>query len=130
MLAKVANQKQPVIAVVGATGAVGLELLLCMEKRQFPVAELRLLASARSKGKQLPFRGKSLAVQELTESLFDGVDIAFFSAGGKISREFCPKAAARGAVVVDNSSAFRMDPKVPLVIPEINPQAIFAHSGI
>jgi aspartate-semialdehyde dehydrogenase len=120
----------PTVAIVGATGAVGVELLQCMERRGFPVGELRLLASARSKGKTLSYLGKPIAVDELREERFDGVDIAFFSAGGKISREFCPKAAARGAAVIDNSSAFRMDPKVPLVIPEINPEAISEHSGI
>jgi aspartate-semialdehyde dehydrogenase len=122
--------ENPIVAIVGATGAVGVELLQCLEKRHFPVRELRLLASARSKGKQFPFRGELVEVEELAESRFDGVDIAFFSAGGKISREFCPQVAARGAVVIDNSSAFRMDPKVPLVIPEINPEAIFEHRGI
>ena len=121
---------KPTVAVVGATGAVGVELLECLERRQFPVGEIRLLASARSKGKQLPFHGKSVLVEELAASRFEGVDIAFFSAGGKISREFCPQAVQHGAVVIDNSSAFRMDPKVPLVIPEINPQAIFEHHGI
>jgi aspartate-semialdehyde dehydrogenase len=122
--------EKPVVAVVGATGAVGVELLQCMERRRFPVRGLRLLASARSKGKKLHFQGKSVEVEQLTENGFEGVDIAFFSAGGKISREYCPKAAARGAVVIDNSSAFRMDPSVPLVIPEINPKAIFEHRGI
>ncbi|MBI3934339.1 MAG: aspartate-semialdehyde dehydrogenase [Acidobacteria bacterium] len=123
-------REKPTVAVVGATGAVGVELLHCMERRRFPVGQLRLLASARSRGKKLPFHGKSVEVEELAESRFEGVDIAFFSAGGKISREFCPQAAERGAVVIDNSSAFRMDPQVPLVIPEINPQAIFEHHGI
>jgi len=123
-------REKPTVAVVGATGAVGLELLQCMERRRFPVGELRLLASARSKGKKLTFHGKPVQVEELAASRFDGVNIAFFSAGGKISREFCPQAAERGAVVIDNSSAFRMDPKVPLVIPEINPQSIFSHRGI
>jgi aspartate-semialdehyde dehydrogenase len=124
-----ANQK-PTIAVIGATGAVGVELLACMERRNFPVGDLRLLASARSKGRRLPFRGEALEVRELSAEQFEGVNIAFFSAGGKISREYCPKAVDRGAVVIDNSSAFRMDPKVPLVIPEINPQAVFDHQGI
>lgn len=119
-----------IVAVAGATGAVGVELLQCLERRNFPVREIRLLASARSKGKQLLFQGKPVVVEELTESKFEGVDIAFFSAGGKISREFIPKAVARGAVVIDNSSAFRMDPEVPLVIPEINPEAIGKHRGI
>ena len=118
------------VAVAGATGAVGRELLECLERRRFPVGEIRLLASARSKGKKLQFGGNPVEVEELSESRFEGVDIAFFSAGGKISREYCPKAAERGAVVIDNSSAFRMDPEVPLVIPEINPQAIFEHHGI
>ena len=119
-----------VVAIVGATGAVGVELLKCLEQRKFPVKELRLLASARSKGKELTFRGKPVAVEELTEEQFDGVDIALFSAGGKISREFAPKAVRRGALVIDNSSAFRMDPEVPLVVPEINPEAAGKHKGI
>ena len=116
--------RNPVVAVVGATGAVGVEFLKCFEHRNFPVKELRLLASPRSAGKQMPFRGRQHTVEVLKEEAFDGVDIAFFSAGGKISREYGPKAAARGALVIDNSSAFRMDPEVPLVVPEINPQAI------
>ncbi|MBI2819810.1 MAG: aspartate-semialdehyde dehydrogenase [Acidobacteria bacterium] len=124
------KKDKPTVAVVGATGAVGVELLECLERRQFPLGEIRLLASSRSKGKQLPFHGKSVEVDELAASRFEGVDIAFFSAGGKISREFCPHAVERGAVVIDNSSAFRMDPDVPLVIPEINPQAILEHHGI
>ena len=123
-------KSKPIVAVVGATGAVGVELLQCMERRSFPVKELRPLASARSKGKRVAFQGKSLEVLELSAAQFDGVDVAFFSAGGKISREYCPQAADRGAVVIDNSSAFRMHPKVPLVIPEINPQAIEDHQGI
>ena len=118
------------MAIAGATGAVGVEMLKCLEQRSFPVKELRLLASARSKGKELTFRGEPVVVEELTEEQFEGVDIAFFSAGGKISREFAPKAAKRGALVIDNSSAFRMDPEVPLVIPEINPQAADSHKGI
>lgn len=116
--------------MVGATGAVGVELLQCLERRQFPLREIRLLASARSKGKQLSFRGRPVAVDELTESNLEGIDLAFFSAGGRISRTFVPKAVERGAVVIDNSSAFRMDPQVPLVIPEINPEAIGEHRGI
>ena len=125
-----ALSEKPIVAIVGATGAVGVELLECLERRRFPVREMRLLASARSKGKKLHFHGRAVEVEELAESRFEGVDIAFFSAGGKISRQFCPLAAARGAVVIDNSSAFRMDPTVPLVIPEINPQAILTHRGI
>jgi aspartate-semialdehyde dehydrogenase len=124
------SNNKPVIAIVGATGAVGIELLQCLERRRFPVGEIRLLASARSKGKELLFRGRPIVVEELAEKRFHGVDIAFFSAGGKISREYCPRAAQHGAVVIDNSSAFRMDPKVPLVIPEINPETIQRHHGI
>ena len=119
-----------VVAIAGATGAVGVELLKCLEQRSFPVKEIRLLASARSKGKELTFQGKPVVVEELTEEQFDGVDIAFFSAGGKISREFVPKAVRRGTLVIDNSSAFRMDPEVPLVVPEINPEAASEHKGI
>jgi aspartate-semialdehyde dehydrogenase len=120
----------PVVAVVGATGAVGVEFLSCLEQRNFPIRELRLLASARSKGKTATFKGTTLAIDELTESSFKGVDIALFSAGGSISKQFCPIAAQAGAVAVDNSSAFRMDPTVPLVIPEINPEAARQHKGI
>jgi len=118
------------IAVVGATGAVGIEFLKCLDQRHFPIASLRLLASARSKGKELPFKGKQIRIEELTENSFKGVDIAFFSAGGSISKKFAPIAAAQGTVVIDNSSAFRMDPNVPLVIPEINPEALAGHKGI
>ena len=121
---------KPVVAIVGATGAVGVELLQCLERRNFPVREIHLLASARSRGKRLAFRNEPVVVEELTEGKFDGIDIAFFSAGGKISKEFVPKAVQHGAVVIDNSSAFRMDPAVPLVIPEINPEAILQHRGI
>jgi aspartate-semialdehyde dehydrogenase len=120
----------PVVAIVGATGAVGVELIHCLEQRRFPLAELRLFASARSAGKTLPFRDVALTVRELTESSFDGVDIALFSAGGATSKRFAPIAVRAGATVVDNSSAFRMDPKVPLVVPEINPQAVRGHAGI
>ena len=120
----------PVVAVVGATGAVGVEFMQLLEQRKFPLAELRLFASARSAGKTLSFKGRPIKVQELTEQSFKGVNIAFFSAGGSISKKFGPIAAQAGAVVVDNSSAFRMDPAVPLVIPEINPEAIEQHKGI
>lgn len=113
----------PNVAIVGATGAVGVEMLLCLEQRNFPLASLKLLASARSAGKRMTFRGAELVVEELTHDSFKGVDIALFSAGGGISKEFGPSAAAAGAVVIDNSSAFRMDPGVPLVVPEINPAA-------
>jgi len=118
------------VAIAGATGAVGVEFLRCLEERNFPISELRLLASARSAGKTMRFRGRDIAVEELTENSFRDIDVAFFSAGGSISKKFGPLAAKAGAVVVDNSSAFRMDPAVPLVIPEINPDAIARHNGI
>ncbi len=120
------------IAIVGATGAVGNEMIRVLEERKFPVQELRLLASARSEGKLLDFNSKPLVVQELKESSFEGIDIALFSAGGGRSLEFCPIAAASGAVCVDNSSAWRMDPEVPLVVPEVNPQDIgqYKNKGI
>jgi len=120
----------PVVAIVGATGAVGVELIRCLEERRFPLGELRLYASARSAGKTLPYRGEPLAVRELKEDSFRGVDIALFSAGGSTSKRFAPLAVEQGAVVVDNSSAFRMDPAVPLVVPEINPEAVRGHRGI
>ncbi len=120
----------PVVAIVGATGAVGVELIRCLEERRFPLSELRLFASARSAGKTLTFRGEPLAVRELKEDSFRGVDIALFSAGGSTSKRFGPRAVEQGAVVVDNSSAFRMDPAVPLVVPEINPEAVRGHHGI
>ncbi len=113
----------PHLAIVGATGAVGIEMLLCLEQRQFPLRKLKLLASARSAGKKMIFRGEEIVVEELTHDSFVGVDIALFSAGGGISLEYAPSAAAAGAVVIDNSSAFRMESEVPLVVPEINPAA-------
>lgn len=115
--------KSPHVAIVGATGAVGVEMLLCLEQRNFPLSKLTLLASARSAGKVVKFRGEDIVVKELTHDCFEGIDIALFSAGGGISLEFAPSAAAAGAVVIDNSSAFRMDEGVPLVVPEINPEA-------
>jgi aspartate-semialdehyde dehydrogenase len=118
------------VAVVGATGAVGAEMLRCLEQRGFPVGQLSLLASARSVGKKLKFKGEDVAVTELTPESFAGVDIALFSAGGGISKEFAPHAVKAGAVVVDNSSAYRMDPTVPLVVPEINAADAKAHQGI
>ncbi|MFI4880764.1 MAG: aspartate-semialdehyde dehydrogenase [Steroidobacterales bacterium] len=121
---------QNVVAIVGATGAVGVELIRCLEERNFPLAELRLFASARSAGKTLPFRGAPLTVRELTEGSFRGVNIALFSAGASTSRQFAPLAVRAGATVVDNSSAFRMQAEVPLVVPEINPQALRGHKGI
>ena len=118
------------VAIVGATGAVGLELLQVLEERNFPVRSLRLLASERSAGKRLAFRGERIPVEVLRPDSFAGIDIAFFSAGGARSKEFAPYAVQAGAVVIDNSSAFRMDPETPLVIPEINPEAIAQHRGI
>src|SRR5580693_1033705 len=122
--------RNPHVAVVGATGAVGVEMIKTLEKRNFPVGKLTLLASARSAGKKMKFRGQEIAVQELTKDSFAGVDIALFSAGAGISKEFAPIAAKAGCVVVDNSSAFRMDDSVPLVIPEINPGDVKKHRGI
>lgn len=118
------------MAIAGATGAVGIEMMRVLERRNFPVGKLSLLASARSVGKTLEFRGAPVAVQELTREAFTGVDFALCSAGGGISKEFAPAAVKAGAVVIDNSSAFRMDPEVPLVVPEINPEAARAHQGI
>lgn len=117
------------VAILGATGAVGTEFLKLIEERNFPYAELRLLASKRSAGKQIEFMGKTYTVQEATKDSFAGIDIALF-AGGSVSKEFAPYAVEAGAVVIDNSSAFRMDPEVPLVVPEVNPQAILKHKGI
>jgi aspartate-semialdehyde dehydrogenase len=122
--------KKPHVAVVGATGAVGVEMIQTLEKRNFPVGKLTLLASARSVGKKLKFRGEDIAVKELTKDSFNGIDIALFSAGGGISKEYAPIAARAGCVVVDNSSAFRMDEKVPLVVPEINASDVKWHKGI
>lgn len=118
------------VAIAGATGAVGIEMMRVLERRNFPVDRLTLLASARSVGKKLEFRGAELEVKELTPEAFAGVDFALFSAGGGISKEFAPAAVKAGAVVIDNSSAFRMDPTVPLVVPEINPEAARSHQGI
>src|SRR3954465_3157458 len=122
--------RNPHVAVVGATGAVGVEMIQTLEKRRFPLSKLTLLASARSVGKTLKYKGQEIAIQELTKDAFKGIDIALFSAGGNISREFAPIATAAGCVVVDNSSAFRMDPKVPLVVPEINAADVKNHQGI
>jgi len=123
-------QSKPHVAVAGATGAVGIEMLKTLEKRNFPVGKLTLLASARSAGKTLTFKGTDVTVQELTKDSFAGVDIALFSAGGGISKEFAPAAVQAGCVVVDNSSAYRQDDNVPLVIPEINASDVKAHKGI
>jgi aspartate-semialdehyde dehydrogenase len=111
------------IAIVGATGAVGEEMLACLDQRNFPISELTLLASARSAGKKITFQGKEIIIKELTHEAFEGVEIALFAAGGGISETFAPSAAKAGAIVIDNSSAFRMDDEVPLIVPEINPEA-------
>ena len=118
------------VAIAGATGAVGTEFLKLLEARDFPMKSLRLLASSRSAGSKLKFRGENLEVEELTPKSFKGIDIAFFSAGGSRSKEYAPHAVDSGAVVIDNSSAFRMDEKVPLVVPEINPKQAFEHQGL
>ena len=117
------------VAILGATGAVGGEFLKLIEERNFPFAELRLLASKRSAGTEIEFMGKTYVVQEATKDSFQGIDIALF-AGGSVSKEFAPYAVEAGAVVIDNSSTFRMDPEVPLVVPEVNPQALLKHKGI
>lgn len=117
------------VAILGATGAVGQEFINLIEERNFPFAELKLLASARSAGKKLTVAGKEYTVEEATAASFAGVDIALF-AGGAASKEFAPHAVKAGAVVIDNSSAFRMDPEVPLVVPEVNPEAVRNHKGI
>ena len=126
----------PVVAVAGATGAVGREMLKCLEKLNFPASEVRVLASARSAGTKLPFAGcgqvpaGDLTVQEMTEDSFQGVDIALFSAGAGISKQFRDAVVNAGAVMIDNSSAFRVDPDVPLVVPEVNGQAALQHNGV
>jgi aspartate-semialdehyde dehydrogenase len=118
------------VAVVGATGAVGQEMIQTLVKRKFPVSEVRLLASSRSKGQTLDVGGRKVEVQELTHKSFQGIKIALFSAGGSVSKEFAPSAVKAGAVVVDNTSAFRMQDDVPLVVPEVNAHAIKKHKGI
>ncbi|MDH4202857.1 MAG: aspartate-semialdehyde dehydrogenase [Phycisphaerae bacterium] len=118
------------IAIAGVTGAVGQEFLKIIEQRKFPFVSLKMLASSRSAGKKIEFKGKIYIVEELTKDSFKGVDIALFSAGGGRSKEFAPAAVKAGAVVIDNSSAFRMDPEVPLVVPEVNADAIKQHKGI
>ena len=118
------------VAIVGATGAVGVEMLKTLENRNFPVSELSLLASKRSTGKKLTFKGEEIAVQELTMNSFKGVDVALFSAGGGTSKEYAKHAVDAGSVVVDNSSAFRSDDDVPLVVPEINAADVASHKGI
>ena len=118
------------LAVVGATGAVGREMVRVLEERRFPVEELKLFASSRSAGETMDFMGSELKVELLTPEVFSGIDIALFSAGEAISRDVAPAAVRAGAVVIDNSAAFRMDTGVPLVVPEVNPHAAFKHRGI
>ncbi|WP_088891873.1 aspartate-semialdehyde dehydrogenase [Leptolyngbya ohadii] len=118
------------VAILGATGAVGAELLELLEQRQFPIANLKLLASPRSAGQQVKFSGESLTVEAVDDRAFDGVDLVLASAGGSVSKAFAPKAVEAGAVVIDNSSAFRMKADVPLVVPEVNPEAAAQHQGI
>jgi aspartate-semialdehyde dehydrogenase len=118
------------IGLLGATGAVGQEILSLLQERHFPVRELRLLASPRSAGQQVMWGDQSLIVEAVEDSSFEGLDLVLASAGGSVSRQWAPRAVASGAVVIDNSSAFRMDPDVPLVVPEVNPAAAFTHRGI
>ena len=118
------------VAVVGATGAVGIEMMETLEKRNFPISNLKLLASARSAGKKFQFKGEEIAVEELTKDSFHDVDIALFSAGGSISQEYAKACVDSGCVMIDNSSCFRMDPNVPLVVPEVNAEDVFKHNGI
>ena len=120
----------PHVAIVGATGAVGIEMIKVLERRNFPVGELTLLASARSAGKKLTYNGTEYTIKELTKDSFSGIDIALFSAGGGITKEFAPAAVEAGCVVVDNSSAYRQDPDTPLVVPEINGADVKNHKGI
>ncbi|MEI6063150.1 MAG: aspartate-semialdehyde dehydrogenase [Pseudanabaena sp. ELA748] len=118
------------VAILGATGAVGTELLALLEERDFPLGDLKLLASERSAGKSIKFAGKDLIIEAVTESSFDGVDIVLASAGGGVSKKWLPIATKAGAVSIDNSSAFRMNPDVPLIVPEVNPEAAAQHKGI
>jgi aspartate-semialdehyde dehydrogenase len=118
------------VAVLGATGAVGAELLALLSERNFPVSELKLLASERSAGQQVPFKGRSLTVEAVNQNSFEGIDLVLASAGASTSRAWASKAVGAGAVVIDNSSAFRMDPDVPLIVPEVNPEAAISHQGI
>jgi len=123
-------KKKPVVAIVGATGLVGREMLHVLEQRNFPLESLRLFASGRSAGEKLEFRGGALVVENLATASFRGIDIVLASAGAKVSEIFAPKAVSEGAVVIDNSSAFRMNPDVPLVVPEVNKEKAFEHKGI
>ena len=124
------SAEAPVVAIVGATGAVGVEMIHCLEQRNFPLSRLKLLASPRSAGRRMKYKNEEITVQPLDESSFNDVDIALFSASGSVSRQYAPIAVKAGAVVVDNSSAFRMDPDVPLVVPEINAGEMKRHKGI
>ncbi len=124
------KKEKYVVAVVGATGAVGNEMIAVLEERNFPVSELRLFASERSEGVRLKFKGEEIPVQTLKEDSFVGIDIALFSAGAERSKIWAPVAAKSGCVVVDNSSQWRMDPEVPLVVPEVNPHDLKWHKGI
>ena len=125
-----AKKSQYNVAVAGATGAVGRKMLEILAERNFPVANLKVLASARSVGQTLSFKGNPVTVEELNENSFGGVDIALFSAGAGVSRQFAPSAVKSGCIVIDNSSAFRMEPNIPLVVPEVNPEAIGSDPGI
>lgn len=118
------------VAILGATGAVGAELIALLEERNFPISSLKLLASPRSAGQTLIFKGEVLNVDEVSESSFQDIDLVLASAGGSVSKAWAPKAVKAGAVVVDNSSAYRMDPQVPLIVPEVNPDAVIHHQGI
>src|SRR5438105_3487339 len=118
------------VAIVGATGAVGQEFLTVLAERKFPIRNLKLLASARSAGKQVQFAGQAYTIEELTRDSFKDIQIAFFSAGGSISKEFAPAAVSAKAIVIDNTSAFRMKEGIPLVVPEVNPEMIFKHAGL
>ena len=118
------------VAIAGATGAVGVEMLKTLEKRNFPVKNLKLLASSRSAGKTMQFKGETLVIEEMTYDSFKGVDIALFSAGGSISKEYRKYVTDAGAVMIDNSSAFRMDDDVPLIVPEVNGEDIAKHNGV
>lgn len=124
------NQKRYNVAVVGATGAVGEQIIALLEQRQFPIQSLRLLSSARSAGKKIVFGGQEITVEEAKPESFEGVDIALFSAGGDVSKELAPAAVERGAVCIDNTNAFRMDPNTPLVVPEVNIEKVKEHQGI
>ncbi len=124
------NNRQYSVAVAGATGAVGVEMVKVLEERNFPVGSLKLLASSRSVGKKMKFRGEDVTIEELKHDSFAGVDIALFSAGGSISKEFRQSVVEAGAVMIDNSSAFRMESDVPLVVPEVNPEDVAWHKGV